>query len=167
MKILENSSSKYTVRRISKNDVTQVFNLCKQNTQFYKYCPPFITEKSILDDINALPNGKTLDDKYYVGFFDGSNLVAVLDLIDKYPDKDTVFIGFFMLDVSFQHKGIGTQIIQELCHSLKKQGYKHVRLGWVKGNNQSESFWHKNCFFETGASYNTNGYTVIVAQHNL
>ncbi len=164
---LEDFSRKYRVRRITPNDIMQVVELCKENTIYYKYCPPFVTEESILDDLKALPKGKGKEDKYYVGFFDGNGLIAVMDLIDAYPDESTAFIGFFMTNLSIQNQGIGTQIVQELGQYLKNQGYKHIRLGWVKGNYQSESFWHKNCFSETGVSYETNGYTVIVAQRNL
>lgn len=45
--------------------------------------------------------------------------------------------------------------------------YKAVRLGWVKGNSQSEGFWRRNGFVETGDTYDTGGYTVIVAERDL
>ena len=160
-------SNKYSVRKIETENIKQVAELCRENTLFYKYCPPFATEETILDDIKALPKGKSKEDKYYVGFFDYDSLIAVMDLIDAYPDKDTAFIGFFMTNTSIQNHGIGTQIIEELSQYLKNQGYKYIKLGWVKGNYQSESFWHKNHFSETGVSYNTNGYTVIAAQKDL
>ncbi len=124
---LENFSDRYSVRRMTVDDVMQVFELCKENTLYYKYCPPFVTEESILDDMNALPKGKSKKDKYYVGFFAGSDLIAVLDLINAYPDESTVFIGFFMTNKSIQNQGIGTQIVQELSRSLKNQGYEHIR----------------------------------------
>lgn len=164
---LEYCSDQYSVRKLTASDITQVVELCKENTLFYEHCPPFVTEKSIMDDMNALPEGKSMKDKYYVGFFDGSSLIAVMDLIDAFPNESTAFIGFFMLNTAVQRQGIGTQIVQELGRYLKTQGYKHIRLGWVKGNNQSESFWHKNGFSETGVSYETGGYTVIVAQRDL
>lgn len=167
MLCIENFSKRYAVRKITHAEIKQVLSLCKENTLFYQYCPPFVTEESILDDMQALPKGKSIEDKYYVGLFDGSHLIAVLDLIDSYPDKSTAFIGFFMTDVSIHNQGIGTKIIQELSEYLKDCGHDHIRLGWVKENPQSESFWHKNGFSETGVSYETNGYTVIVAQRDL
>ena len=72
-----------------------------------------------------------------------------------------------MTDVSVQNTGVGSRIIDELCRMLMEAGIKSIRLGWVKGNPQAESFWHKNRFSETGAAYNTDNYTVIVAQRNL
>lgn len=163
----EKFSAQYTVRRIAETDLEQVLHLCKGNPQFYHHCPPFATEESLLADMKALPDGKSTEDKYYLGFWNSGKLAAVMDFIDNYPHESTAFIGFFMVDKQTQHQGIGTQIIQELCQYLHMLGYRYMRLGWVKGNRQSESFWHKNHFSETGISYRTNDYTVIVAQRDL
>ena len=35
------------------------------------------------------------------------------------------------------------------------------------GAEHAESFWHKNGFTETGVTYDTDSYTVVVAQRNL
>ena len=101
------------------------------------------------------------------GFFDGDRLIAVLDLILGYPDESAAFVGFFMTDASIQNRGIGSSIIGELCRTLKEAGYREARLGWVKGNPQSARFWRRNGFRETGASYETDGYTVVIARRDL
>lgn len=44
--------------------------------------------------MKALPPQKQEADKFYVGFFDGEKLAAVLDLIVSYPDDSAAFIGF-------------------------------------------------------------------------
>jgi Acetyltransferase (GNAT) family. len=51
-----------------------------------------------------------------------------------------------MTDRAIQKKGIGTEIISELCDALKTEGFVSVRLAWVKGNPQAEHFWLKNRF---------------------
>lgn len=160
-------SNHYQIRQLTEEDVEIIFSLCKQNRLYYEYCPPFVTKDSIRRDMQVLPPKKSSEDKYYIGWFEKDNLIAVMDLIDAYPDDETAFIGFFMVDVSVQRKGVGTAIISELCEHLRTQQYGAVRLGWVKGNTQSETFWHKNHFVETGVTYDTDGYTVIVAQRKL
>ena len=67
-----------------------------------------------------------------------------MDLITAYPDDETAFIGFFMLNIKYQHKGIAYRIIKESIEYLKTEGYKKIRLGVDKGNPQSFSFWKKN-----------------------
>ncbi len=139
-------SRSYTVRRLDKADIDAIFELMKKNTIFYKYHPPFVTRESILEDMKALPPQKGYEDKYYVGFFDGKTLIAMMDLILAYPTEEIAFIGFFMTDVQYQNKGIGSKIIGEVCACLKSSGYKRVRLGVDKGNPQSYAFWAKNQF---------------------
>ena len=160
-------SKAYTVRPITEADVPAVLELCRQNPLFYKHCPPFVTEDSIRADMQALPPGKTMADKYYLGYFDGSRPVAVLDLITGFPNEETAFIGFFMLDITLQGQGVGSALVEELCGYLKSCGFAAVRLGWVKGNPQSEHFWHKNKFKENGAVSQSDAYTIIYAQREL
>ena len=93
--------------------------------------------------------------------------MAVMDLITAYPNPQTAFIGFFMMKQELQGRGVGTSIISELCDSLRRQQVQAVRLCWVSGNPQSEAFWHKNGFMETGVSSDRGDYTVVVAERLL
>lgn len=64
--------------------------------------------QSLLDDMKALPPKKSSKDKYYIGFFEVKELVAIMDLILYYPNEDTAFIGLFMI---LSDKQGGTEII--------------------------------------------------------
>ena len=140
--------------------------LCEGNPLFYQYCPPPVSEEGIRADMRALPPGKGPEDKYYLGFWSGDGLVAVMDLILRYPNEETAFIGFFMMNAAMQGKGTGTKIIEEACAYLKR-AFSFVRLGYVKGNRQSEAFWLKNQFCPTGAATRTADYEIIVMQRDL
>ena len=94
-------------------------------------------------------------------------MIAVLDLIDKYPNDKTIFIGFLMLDINFQNKGIGSKIINELIDTVKEFGYQDIRLGYVEGNNQSYSFWKKNGFIDTGLRNHNDEYTVVILNKKI
>ena len=145
MKIKDLSKTFY-VRKLDKDDIEMIYDLSYKNHIYYQYHPPFVTRESILDDIKALPPGKSYDDKYYIGFFENDSLVAIMDLILDYPTKGIAFIGLFMTNIQYQHKGIGSNIISEITMSLKSLGYRKIRLGVDKGNPQSYSFWSKNNF---------------------
>lgn len=134
------------VKRLNKEDVEAIFDLCAGNAIFYQYHPPFVTTESILEDMKALPPGKGCGDKCYVGFFDGTVLVAIMDLILHYPQEGTAYIGLFMMAQNYQGKGIGTEIIRECSLYLKNSGFSRIRLAFDKGNPQSEAFWIKNKF---------------------
>lgn len=133
-------SKKYYVRKLQKNDIDQIYDLCSKNHLYYQYRPPYVTRKSIESDMMALPNNIDIKDKYYVGYFKNEKLIAVLDLIDGYPKKDIVFIGFFMMVISIQKNGVGSAIVNELIDYLTTLKYKEVRLGWINGNLQADTF---------------------------
>ena len=141
-------NSKYSARRLTETDAEIIYDLCLGNPQFYQFSwnqTPLSVE-SVQEDFRATPPGKSLADKYYVGFFDGEKLIAILDLIDGYPDEDIAYIGFFMLAKEYQGGGLGSALITELCDYLKSIGFKRARLGIDKENPQSNHFWRKNGF---------------------
>lgn len=157
-------STKYDVRKIVDKDIIDVLRLCESNPTYYKHCPPAVNVEKIKEDMAALPPNKTYDDKYYIGFFEDNELVAVMDLISKYPNKETAFIGFFMVDSKLQGVGVGSNIITECLKALKCLGYQKVRLGYVKENPQPKAFWEKNKFRPTGIEVTQELYTVVVME---
>ena len=143
-------SKNYQVRRLGRDDVDAIYELCRENRNFYRGHERFVTKESILDDMEALPPGKSREDKYYVGFFDGWSLVAIMDLILGYPEKNTAFIGLFMTDVPFQHRVLCSLIFSVLAAYRSACGCENIRLGVDKGNPQSHAFWTKNRFQTIG-----------------
>ena len=147
---LSQISKQYTVRKLTADDAEQVCALEAGNPLYFEFCPPAATVDSVLEDMQALPPDMTYDDKFYIGFFQNEQLVAVMDLILHYPDADTAFVGFFMMDQACQGKGIGSSIVGDTMHFLNEAGFIRVRLGVMKGNEQSRHFWLKNKFLPTG-----------------
>ena len=128
------------------DDVELIYSFCKSNTQYYQYCGKEPSVELIERDLEITPPGFPIEQKYYIGFFDGDKLVAVMDLEDGYPDEDYAYIGFFMMNSELQGKGIGTQIISEIFEYLRKLGFRKCMLGIDKDNPQSNHFWKKNGF---------------------
>lgn len=143
---IELLSDTFKVRKLTPEDVAPVCALCAGNKLFYRYHPPFVTRERILEDMAALPPGKDISDKFYLGFYEGKTLAAIMDLILDYPTEHIAFIGFFMTDAAYQNRGIGSGIIKALAAYLRASCYTKIRLGVDKGNPQSFSFWNKNGF---------------------
>jgi len=139
-------SNQYSVRFLKENDIDLVIDICNGNPLFYEYTIARPTKENLLEDMRLTPPGIDLKDKYYVGYFDNETLVAVLDLIDGWPSKEVAYIGFFMMNHSYQGKNIGSSIIKELSIYLKSLNVKYLRLAVDDGNPQSLHFWHKNGF---------------------
>ncbi|MEA4813152.1 MAG: GNAT family N-acetyltransferase [Anaerolineaceae bacterium] len=160
-------SSQYKVTPLEEKDIPQIFQLCQGNPLFYQYCPPELSTEGIRSAMTALPAGKEVQDKYYIGFYQDGHLAAVMDFISSYPDDSNVFIGFFMLAKEMQHKGLATRIIEEACGYWKACGFKKVRLGYAKGNPQSEGFWLKNRFEKADGERTAEGYTIVLMERLL
>lgn len=160
-------SNRYTIRDLLPQDAEMVCEVLKKNTTFYKYHPPMVTIESILEDMEALPPNKEYEDKHYIGFFGEGALVAVMDLIERYPIQETALLGFFAMNANLQGQGIGTQIISDSIAYLSQEGFKKVRLGIDKGNPQSKAFWLKNGFGFTGEEYESDGSAISVMERTL
>ncbi|MCF0106568.1 MAG: GNAT family N-acetyltransferase, partial [Holdemanella sp.] len=160
-------SNRYEVKALKEEDINSIYSLLKGNEKYYTYCPPMINKESIIEDMYSLPDGKELKDKYYVGYYDHDQLIALLDLIDGYPFDDICYIGFFIMDVQYQNKGIGTDIINELSNYLKEEGYAYIQLAWLINNIEASHFWKKNGFMETREGISHEEREVIVASKDL
>ncbi len=159
-------SARFAVRRLGEADAEDILRLCRGNTLYYEYCGAEPTPEQVLTDLRVTPPGVGTEDKYYVGFFDGSRLAAVLDLIDGYPEPDTAFIGFFMMDAALQGRGFGSGIIRDVCAYLKETGKRKVRLAMAEDNPQATHFWKKNGFTVVGRAA-MDGWTALVAEKEL
>lgn len=159
-------SSCYRVRRMQDADADAIFRLCEENTQYYLYCGAEPTREQILNDLHITPPGTDASHKYYVGFYENAELIAVMDLIDGYPEEDIGYIGFFMMKRALQGKQLGTAIVREVTAYLKSIGKKEILLGIDKGNPQSTHFWKKNGF-SVIREVEREGWTVLVAEKTL
>ena len=159
-------SKRYSIRRMDDSDADSILELCRGNTQYYLYCQAEPSKEQILNDLHITPPGIDPSDKYYVGFYQGNTLVAVMDLIDGYPGPDTAFIGFFMMRKEFQGNQVGSAIIQETAAYLKTLGMTAIQLGIDKGNPQSTHFWKKNGFV-VKEEIDRGDWTVLLAEKAL
>ena len=159
-------SNQYIIRRLNDSDTDDILDFCQKNTMYYQYCGAEISKDQVLNDLHITPPGVDIADKYYVGFFNGEEMVAVLDLIDGYPEPDIGYIGFFMMNAALQGKQIGSAIIQDVCSYLKQIGKTAIRLGIAKDNPQANHFW-KNNSFTVIKEVERDGWTILVAEKKL
>lgn len=164
---IEKLSSQYTVKKFSERDIPEIYALCKGNPIYYKHMKMEPSFENLTEVLTALPPEKTMDDKFFVGFYEAGRLVALLDLIPGYPDAQTAYIGWFMMNSEFQGRGIGSSIVGEILSFLKKEHFRCVELGYIKGNEQAEHFWRKNGFSATGAEARTENDTVVKMRRKM
>ena len=164
---IEQISARYAVRPLAEADLPAILALCRGNPTYYEHMRLHPTLENLAESMTALPPGKGPEDKYFLGCFWEGRLLAVLDLIAAYPDLETAFLGWFILDKAHQGAGNGTALLAELLAFCKAHGFRYMRLGYIKGNPESERFWHRNRFAPTGVETGGGGYTVVVMQKKL
>ncbi len=163
---IQDFSNRYAVRRLSEKDIPAILSLYEGNPLYFHHFPPAPSAEGVREDFTALPKGKSLKDKYFLGFWDGDELAAVLDLIYGYPDDRIVFIGFFMMAANLQGQGTGSGIVEDICSFLGRR-FDYVRLGYVQGNPQAEHFWTKNGFLPTGVVKHMEQGEIVLMQREL
>ncbi|MBQ7916031.1 MAG: GNAT family N-acetyltransferase [Firmicutes bacterium] len=157
----------FTVKKLTENDVPEMLKLCQGNPLYYKHMKICPTSENLKESMTALPSGKREADKYFVGFYDGNQLAAILDLILHFPNPQTAFIGWFIIAKEYQHQGTGSALVEEILSKLKHNNFSKVRLGYIKTNPQSRRFWEKNGFTPTGVESREEQYTVVIMEKIL
>ena len=165
---IESLSSEYKVKRITRSDISDVYDLAKANTKYYSYMNTEPSPDSLTEVISEVPDGAGETDKFFVGFYDKDDkLTAVMDLITGYPEKDDAFIGWFMVDAELQGKGIGSQIFADVRAAMKAQNYDKLSLECASCNEEAIDFWSSQGFGITGKEKDRGDYTAVTMERDI
>jgi ribosomal protein S18 acetylase RimI-like enzyme len=79
-------------------------------------------------------------------------LVGVLDLLLRYPDDETVYLGLLLIERGHQGQGIGAGAVQALEREVAARWpwARRLRLSVVRTNDNVLGFWRRMGFTETG-----------------
>ena len=124
MRDIRDLSESFKVRVLNDADVDEVFGVYQSNPFYFQHMKIVPEKKTVLDDMKMLPRGKGMEDKFFLGFYREERLIAVMDLIFRYPNEKTAFIGLFMMERSLQGKGTGSKIIRETEKYLVRNDFK-------------------------------------------
>lgn len=97
-----------------------------------------------------IPNRGPVRNKLFLGFYKGKKMIALLDILIKYPTDDVASIGFLMVRKEYQRQGIGTEIIAQALKLLHDNGFPVVRTIAPRKGFDCGDFWEKNGFVSTG-----------------
>ena len=87
-----NCFSGYEVRRLTEDDLNEMYALCAGNPLYYEHFGSPLTPEGLRSDLTALPPGTAPEQKYFVGLRRSDTLIALLDLIHDYPAPGTAYI---------------------------------------------------------------------------
>jgi len=58
--------------------------------------------------------------------------IALLDMLEGYPDEQTWFLGLIFLVPSARNRGLGTRFIEAVCDHARSHGARALRLAVAK-----------------------------------
>jgi len=109
------------------------------------------TANAARETFEALPPGKTYDDKFVFGIYFGTEIIGCVDLIDGFPNSSTAMLGLLLLRESHQKQGLGKQAYHAVEQFIA--GRPHltaVRIGVIATNEIAFPFWRSLGFVENG-----------------
>lgn len=146
---LEYSSNIYQIKSISEEDIPDALSLYQENTPYCELTKTTPTEEILRDHLTSVPEGAASEDKFFVGYYQENQLIALLDLTVRYPLSSCAVINWFMVKKDLQKTGIGSRIVQELLFFLMESGIEYVRLDAIEEDQKAMHFWNTNGFFPT------------------
>ncbi len=160
-------SSQFTVRRITEAEISKVYRLYRENRRYYRDLKTKPTLRGLTEVVSELPEGTAPECKHFVGFFDSEErLIAILDLITGYPEKNDAFIGWFMVDIKMQGQGIGSQIFADVRAAMGSLGFDFLSVAVSRENSDAIDFWQKQGFAFSGKELEWNGRNVALMERS-
>ena len=155
-------SSEFAVQPITEADISDVYNLCRENRRYYRKLGKHPMRQNLTAVISDVPEGSDVRNKHFLGFYDkDGDLAAILDLITDYPEKQSAYIGWFMVAADLQGRGIGSQLIADVRAAMEAQGYSYLALGVEEPNEEAIRFWKGLGFAPTGKAAEGEYYRIL------
>ena len=153
---IETLSTEYDVRRITESDISDVYNLSRSNSRYYRSIGQRPSKQRLTEVISEMPEDTGSSRNIFAGFYSGEELLAVLDLITGYPEKGDAFIGWFMVSATHHRKGIGSQLFADVRAAMKAQGFTHLTLNCPAAAEDAIAFWENQGFRGTVSTADEN-----------
>lgn len=127
----------------------RVFDDAPRYAQLLTGAPPGAADAQ--STYTILPDGKTYDDKFVVGVFDGAAMVGCIDVIRGWPEAGTAHVGLLLVAEAHEHRGIGRAAVARLEAMIVDWGTcTSLRLGVLRDNARAHRFWLDLGFAPTG-----------------
>ncbi|BDZ29815.1 GNAT family N-acetyltransferase [Lactiplantibacillus sp. WILCCON 0030] len=140
----------FKIRLLTDTDQAELLALEQSNPTYHQYFSPNeLTLAEIHDDLTAHPDEIEAAQKQVFGFYLANHLVAVLDILNQYPEQDFLFIGLLMVGNPYQRKSVGSVIATGLMQAALKSNIHCIQLTRVSADTGVAAFW-KKLGFEDG-----------------
>ena len=123
------------------------------------------TKEAIIETIEYCPNDFPKENVYNIGVSYNGKPVGSLFALYCYPDKQTFYIGLFLMNEEFKKQGIGTKVIKALFDSFSNTVIEKFCLSVQDNNISGCRFWN-NLGFEVVNQNICEGFVNLSMQYN-
>ena len=141
------------IRRATRSDIDEIVDLWKEHMDFHSELYPLFTrsEKGHTEFAGFLAK-QCIDPDWavFVAVDEGTVVGYCLATIMAYPPVFRIRTFGFIQDMAvsrdFRRRGVGAELLEELCVWFRERGVGRVELQALIGNEVSQSFWRKQGF---------------------
>lgn len=136
-------NGKFEYRQIETNqDILQAYEIYRTNGKYFRLVVGKDPElQDIGNDRAALPERVSREKKHYGLYWKDGRAVAVLDATEGFPEPDTLYIGFLMVNGNIHRKGIGRTLYEQIEEKAIQMGYSRIHAGVEQRNEKGRAFW--------------------------
>ena len=118
------SEPEHSVKILETNDASilqELYQKCADYNYLMEGQP--LSPTVALDEFTAIPEGRTLNDKYMLGIFAPQNrLIGLLEGMRNYPEERNLWVGLIMLDPAYRRQGLLAPLLKEFERYVARQG---------------------------------------------
>ncbi|ALO03541.1 GNAT family N-acetyltransferase [Lactiplantibacillus paraplantarum] len=134
----------FKIRLLTLADQEALLALEQSNPRYHQYFSPEpLTMTEIRHDLTAHPDEIAAAQKQVFGFYLANRLVAVLDLLNQYPQEQLLFVGLLMVNQTYQRKSVGQVIMTGLMQAALQSNITAIQLTRVTADDGVARFWHR------------------------
>ena len=137
----------FNVRALEERDIPALQALFDEDAEYFEINGRAFPVEEVRD---ALPPGRTRDDKFLFVLERDGRCEGILDLIRGYPEPDIWHLGLIFLSKRVRGGGEGRRCLRALYDWVRAQGGSVLRLGVVEPNVKARHLYATEGFeFET------------------
>lgn len=134
----------FKVRLLTLKDQEELLKLERSNPRYHEYFSPEpLTLAEVQSDLTTYPDELAAEQKQVFGFYLANRLVAVLDILNQYPQEQFLFIGLLMVNRAYQRKSVGRVIVTGLMQAALQSGAVGIQLTRVTSDTGVKTFWER------------------------
>jgi len=143
---LEKLLAHYKVEQLNEDNCQGYFSVFESNAQYWEDTQGSpATKQDCLVTVCYCPDNFDRRKVRCIGISECETPVAVVSLLEDYPDTGVLYLGLLLVDGEMQRKGIGTEIVDAIVKASQGM-FDTIQLSVGQNNTGALRFWEKQGF---------------------